>query len=91
VEYDVRLTRRLVVQPEAEANLYGKADPARQLGAGLADLDMGVRLRYELRREFAPYIGVAWRRLCGATAEFARTPGLGASQLEWLAGFRVWW
>jgi len=90
VEYELRLTRRLVVQPEAEANLYGKADPARQLGSGLADLDMGVRLRYELRREFAPYIGVAWRRLCGATAEFARAQGLGASELQWVVGFRVW-
>jgi copper resistance protein B len=90
VEYDLRLTRRLVAQPEAEANLYGKADPARQLGSGLADLDAGVRLRYELRREFAPYVGLAWRRVCGATAGFARTQGVGASELEWVAGFRVW-
>ena len=90
VEYDLRLTPRLVVQPEAEANLYGKADPARQLGSGLADLDVGVRLRYEIRREFAPYVGVAWRRLCGGTATDARTQGLGTSELQWVAGLRLW-
>jgi copper resistance protein B len=90
IEYDLRLTQRLVVQPEAEANLYGKADPARQLGAGLADLDMGLRLRYEIRREFAPYLGVAWRRLCGETAAYARAQNLGASELQWVAGLRLW-
>jgi copper resistance protein B len=90
VEYDLRLTPRLVVQPEAEANLYGKADPARQLGSGLADLDVGVRLRYEIRREFAPYVGVAWRRLCGGTATDARAQGLGTSELQWVAGLRLW-
>ena len=90
VEYDLRLTPRLVVQPEAEANLYGKADPARQLGSGLADLDVGVRLRYEIRREFAPYVGVALRRLCGGTATDARTQGLGTSELQWVAGLRLW-
>lgn len=66
-EYELLFTQRLILQPEAEANLYGKSDPARQLGSGLSDLEIGLRLRYEVRREFAPYIGVVWARQFGGT------------------------
>ncbi len=90
VEYDLLLTQRLIVQPEAEANLYGKADPARQLGSGLSSLDVGLRARYEISRQFAPYVGVAWTRLSGATATDARALGIKPSALELLAGLRVW-
>ena len=90
VEYDLLLTQRLIVQPEAEANLYGKADPARQLGSGLSNLDVGLRARYEIRRQFAPYVGVAWTRLSGATATDARALGIKSSALELLAGLRIW-
>jgi copper resistance protein B len=90
VEYELLFTQRLVLQPEAEVNLYGKSDPARQLGPGLADLDAGLRLRYEIRRELAPYVGVAWRRLFGATAERARAAGASASDVQLLAGVRIW-
>ena len=90
VEYDLPLTQRLIVQPEAEANLYGKADPARQLGSGLSSLDVGLRARYEIRRQFAPYVGVAWTRLSGATATDARALGIKPSAFELLAGLRIW-
>jgi copper resistance protein B len=89
-EYDILITQRLIVQPEAEANLYGKSDPARQIGSGLSELDAGLRVRYEIRRELAPYIGVAWQRLFGATADFARTRGDGAGDVQFLAGVRIW-
>jgi copper resistance protein B len=89
-EYDLLITQRLIVQPEAEANLYGKSDPARQIGSGLSDLDVGVRMRYEIRREFAPYVGVAWQRRFGRTAEFTRAAGMSASDVQFLAGIRIW-
>jgi hypothetical protein len=89
-EYDILITQRLIVQPEAQANLYGKSDPARQVGSGLSELDAGIRARYEIRRELAPYVGVAWRRLFGATAGFARTLGQSASDVQFLAGIRIW-
>jgi len=59
----------LVLQPELEMNLYGKGDPQRGLGSGLSDMELALRLRYEIRREFAPYIGVTWNRAFGATAD----------------------
>jgi copper resistance protein B len=89
-EYDLFLTQRLIVQPEAEINLYGRSDPARQLGSGLSDLDVGLRMRYEFRRELAPYVGIAWRRLFGGTADRARAGGVRPSDLQFLAGVRFW-
>ena len=89
-EYDILITQRLIVQPEAEANLYGKRDPARRIGSGLSDLDLGIRVRYEVRRELAPYIGVAWQRRFGATADFERAAGASASDVQFLAGIRAW-
>jgi copper resistance protein B len=89
-EYDLFLTQRLIVQPEAELNLYGRADPARQLGSGLSDLDLGLRVRYEFRREIAPYVGIAWRRLFGGTADRARAAGVRPSDVQFVAGLRCW-
>jgi copper resistance protein B len=89
-EYELLFTQRLIIQPEVEANLYGKADPERLLGSGLSDLEIGVRLRYEIRREIAPYVGVSWRRLFGETADFSRASGGGRSDLQAVAGLRIW-
>jgi copper resistance protein B len=89
-EYDMLLTQRLVVQPELEFNLYGEDDPENGLGSGLADVKVGVRLRYEIRREFAPYLGLQWERKFGGTAELARADGRDASELALVAGLRVW-
>ncbi|UGB39535.1 copper resistance protein B [Frateuria soli] len=90
IEYELLLTQRLILQPELEANLYGRSDPARRLGAGLSDAEFGLRLRYEIRREFAPYIGVVWTRRFGGTADFARAEGEGIFDRQWVAGFRIW-
>jgi copper resistance protein B len=90
VERDLLLTQKWVLQPELEANLYGKSDRESGIGSGLSDIDAGLRLRYELRREVAPYVGVAWRHSVGSTADFARAEGEDASDLQLLAGIRVW-
>ncbi len=84
------ITQRLVLQPEVELNLYGKDDPDNGIGSGLADTQVGVRLRYELRRELAPYIGVAWTRHYGETADLGRAAGHDRDELQFVAGMRVW-
>jgi copper resistance protein B len=89
-EYDVLLTQRLIAQPEIEANVYGKPDPARQLGSGLSDLEIGLRVRYEFRRELAPYVGVNWSRRFGRTGELARAAGEPDSGFQLLVGLRAW-
>jgi copper resistance protein B len=89
-EYDLLFTQRLILQPEAEANLYGKSDPERQLGSGLSDLEIGLRLRYEIRREFAPYAGVVWSRQFGGTEDRVRASGGNPSDAQFVAGVRAW-
>jgi copper resistance protein B len=89
-EYDLLLTQRLVLQPEAELNLYGKDDPERRIGAGLSDVQIGLRLRYELRREIAPYAGLVWTRRFGKSANFARAAGEDPNDFQALAGLRIW-
>jgi copper resistance protein B len=89
-EYDLLFTQRLILQPELETNLYGKSDRERQIGAGLSDIDLGLRLRYEVRREFAPYLGVAWNRKFSGTADYARAAGLKVSEVQFVVGLRIW-
>lgn len=89
-EYDILLTNRLILQPAAELNLHGRNDHARGIGSGLSDLELGLRLRYEIRREFAPYLGVSWHRACGNTADLHREHGEQVSEARLVAGIRVW-
>lgn len=89
-EYEFLFTQRLILQPEAEVNLYGKDDPARRIGSGLSDVAFGLRLRYEIHRQFAPYIGVNWVRRIGTTAEYARQDGQPVLDRQILAGVRIW-
>ena len=88
--YDLLLTQRLVLQPKIEASLYSKNDASRGIGSGLSEVELGLRLRYEIRRQFAPYIGVNWKRLYGNTADYAREAGEKASDTEYVAGVRFW-
>ena len=88
--YELLFTQRLVLQPEFEMNVHGRSDPARRIGSGLTDAKLGLRLRYEIRREFAPYIGVVWTRRFGATADFARADHHAAHDRQWVAGVRIW-
>jgi copper resistance protein B len=90
VSYEVLFSQRLILTPKIEVNAYGKADPGRELGRGISDIDSGLRLRYEVDRRFAPYIGVRWDRLLGDTADLARGRGERAARIAWLAGVRMW-
>ena len=90
-EYELLLTQKLVLQPRVEANLYGKQDAERERGSGLSDLTAGVRLRYEIRREFAPYVGVEWAGKYGATADYARVAGGDSRETRVVAGLRFWY
>jgi copper resistance protein B len=89
-EYELLITQRWIVQPDVEVNFYGKNDPVRNIGSGLSDLDVGLRLRYEITRKFAPYIGVVWSRKFGNTANFARAAGERAQDTQLIAGIRIW-
>jgi copper resistance protein B len=89
-EYELLLTQKLILQPRVEINLYGKSDPARDIGSGLSDALAGLRLRYEVRREFAPYVGLEWAGKFGETANFAREAGAKTSETRWVAGVRFW-
>jgi copper resistance protein B len=89
-EKDFLLTQRLVLQPELELAAYGRDDPERLIGAGLSDLKVGLRLRYEPQREIAPYIGLRWVGHFGDSADFRRAAGEDSDELRWLAGIRAW-
>jgi uncharacterized protein involved in copper resistance len=88
--YDLRVTQRLVVQPQAELNFYSKSDPKRGTGSGLSDLDAGVRLRYAISRKFAPYVGFAYTGKYGDAATYARQAGEAVDSPTFVFGIRVW-
>jgi len=88
-EYEVLVTNRLFLQPLFEASWYSSADPLRDHGSGLADAELGLRLRYEIRREIAPYIGLVRERRFGGTADLAE-PGVPTDDTRLVAGLRLW-
>lgn len=88
--YDFRLTQKLVLEPRAEANLAATADAARHEGAGLREVELGLRLRYAIKQEFAPYVGVHWERKFGDTADYARAHGEGVEDTRFVVGLRTW-
>ncbi|MHB8405445.1 MAG: copper resistance protein B [Gammaproteobacteria bacterium] len=88
--YDLLFTQRLILAPRLEVNVYGRDDPARRIGSGLSDLELGLRLRYEIRREFAPYIGVVYSRSYGSTADYLRFAGENPDEIRLVAGLRAW-
>lgn len=89
-EYESLLTNRLILQPHVEVNLYGQDDPDRGIGSGLSTVDAGLRLRYEITRRFAPYIGIVHERAFGATARFRRDNGNDSRDTRIVAGVRFW-
>lgn len=90
-EYELLLTQRLILQPRAEVNLSFQDTPEYGLGQGLNNTEMGIRLRYELRREFAPYIGVRWEQAYGETKRIARAEGEETSTTALVVGIRAWY
>jgi copper resistance protein B len=89
-EYELLFTQRLILQPELEVNAYGKDDPQRLIAAGFSNLQLALRLRYEIRRQFAPYVGVVWERSLGETAELVSAAGRDPNVLQVVAGVRFW-
>lgn len=79
--YEVFVTQRLILQPKLEFDVYGKDDIQNDIESGLADSELGLRLRYEIRRELAPYVGVVWTRNYGENARH---------DVRFVAGVRVW-
>ena len=89
-EYELLLTNRAILQPVLEADIRGKSDPERRTGAGLSAAELGMRLRYEIRRELAPYIGVTWHRKFFGTADRAREAGERTGGARLALGLRLW-
>ena len=90
VEYEMLLTNQLILQPVLEVDFYGRNDPRRSIGSGLSTAEAGLRLRYEISRQFAPYVGIVHERAFGRTADFRREEGEDASDTRVVAGFRIW-
>lgn len=89
-EYDALLTQKLILQPRVELNFFGKDDVAREIGSGASSGVIGLRLRYEINRQLAPYIGVERNSKFGKTADLARAGGERTAETRWVAGVRFW-
>jgi len=90
-EYELLLTQRLILQPRIEANLSAQDIPERETGSGLNSIDAGLRLRYEFKREVAPYIGVEWQSAFGETRDKIKAAGRNGDEVVFLAGLRTWY
>ena len=88
--YDQRITQNLILQPRLEANIAFQDIRAIGVGSGLTDFEAGLRLRYEIKQEIAPYIGVEWRKQAGTTARYSRLAGEDPETISLVAGLRIW-
>ena len=88
-EYQLLLTQRLVLQPELETNIAIQDVEEFGVGSGLNDIELGLRLRYEISRQFAPYAGVNWTRKFGDTADFAESEGKSTDNFALVGGLRL--
>jgi copper resistance protein B len=89
-EYDVLITQKLILQPRVETNFYSQSDPSRLISSGLSNIEAGLRLRYEFKREFAPYIGIEWASAFGSAADIIRAKGNKAEETRFVAGVHFW-
>jgi copper resistance protein B len=89
--WDLFLTQKWILQPQAELNFYSKNDPGRQTGSGFSDIDSGIRLRYVLTRKFNPYVGWAYDGKYGGSARYARQSGEATSNSSFVFGVRFWY
>ena len=90
VEYDQRITQKWIVQPRAEVVVSAGDIPELSIGSGLSSLQLGVRVRYEIRKEFAPYVGVEWTRRFGDTRDFLEADGRSVEDTRLVVGIRTW-
>jgi copper resistance protein B len=89
-EYELLLTQRLIAKPSAELNVAVQDVEELGIGSGLSEAELGLRLRYEIVREIAPYFGVSWERKIGPTADIARRAGADVDELAFVTGVRFW-
>ncbi len=89
-EYDQRITQKWILQPRAEVLLSAEDIPELSVGSGLSSLQVGARLRYEIRKEFAPYVGVEWTKSFGNTADFLEAEGRSSEDTRLVVGIRAW-
>ena len=89
-EYDALIDQRLILQPRLELNISAQDIPELGIGSGFASVAAGIRLRYEIRWEFAPYIGIGWERKLGDTGDIAQDSGEDRSSLRAVVGVRAW-
>lgn len=90
-EFDLQMTQRVILQPRFELNVSAQDIPELGTGSGITSAEAGFRLRYEIRRELAPYVGVGWERKLGDTADFARTAGEDPGGWQLVLGIRAWY
>jgi copper resistance protein B len=88
--YDQRITQKLILQPRVELNFAAQDVPENRIGSGLSNAELGLRLRYEIKREFAPYIGISYDRKVGNTARYARADGERTRATSFVFGIRTW-
>lgn len=89
-DYDLLITQRLILQPKAEVRVSADDVPELKTAQGINSVQLGLRLRYEIAREFAPYVGIAWTRKLGETSAMAQRAGEDAKEFATLAGIRFW-
>lgn len=89
-EYDQKITQRLILQPRFEVEASAQDIPEREIAGGLTKIEPGLRLRYEIEREFAPYIGLEYEAKLGGTADLARAHGEDPDGVKLLVGIRAW-
>lgn len=89
-ERELLLTNRLILQPSIEVELHGRTEVERGIGSGLGGIEAGLRLRYEINRRFAPYVGIVHERSFGRTADLQREEGEGTEETKAVVGVRVW-
>ncbi|MEO6715852.1 MAG: copper resistance protein B [Novosphingobium sp.] len=89
-EHDMRLTQKLILQPAVEINIAMQDVPDLKIGGGVEKIELGARLRYQVNRKLAPYLGVHWERKLGGTADFAQAEGERVSGVSLLFGIRTW-
>ena len=90
LEYELLLTQRWILQPRFATNFAFQEVREQGVGRGVNDVELGLRLRYEIKREFAPYIGASWQNRYGGAARFARERGDDVNGWRLVAGVRVW-
>lgn len=87
---DIPVTQKLIAEPHVELNAYAQDIPERGIGAGFSDVELGLKLRYEITRKFAPYAALTWERALGETASRARSAGESVEETALRIGVRVW-